>query len=302
MPIVSGAYDPKAREARLAGLAGRQHGVVSLEQLLRLGFNASFVKRAVSSRRLVRLHRGVFAVGHGNVGLKGRALAAQLACGFDAVVSHHSSAALYGTRQEEPGTIHVTLPKWRRNRPGIHTHESRSLRPDEIRIWWGIRVTSPERTLVDLADALTIDELEGTLSEFHRLGLLGRHETRFPHHPGRTGLAAVLRRGVRMTRSQIERRFLTDLRAAGDLPLPLTNERMHGYEADVYWPDHALVVEIDDYLTHGDRVAFERDRRKQTAYALAGIQTIRITEETLPGAVATVRALMAASTSTSRRG
>lgn len=73
-----------------------------------------------------------------------------------------------------------------------------------------------------------------------------------------------------MTHSQIERRFLKDLRAAGDLPLPLTNYWMHGYEADLYWADHGLVIEIDDYLTHGDRVAFERDRRKQTAYALEG--------------------------------
>lgn len=103
-------------------------------------------------------------------------------------------------------------------------------------------------------------------------------------------------RGVRMTRSQIERRFLKDLRGAPDIPLPLTNHWMHGYEADFYWPASRLVVEIDDYRTHGDLLAFERDRRKQTAYALAGIQIIRITEATLPRAVATVRALQAART------
>ena len=109
-----------------------------------------------------------------------------------------------------------------------------------------------------------------------------------------------------MTRSQIERRFLRDLRNALDIPLPLTNHWMHGYEADFYWADANLVVEIDDYLTHGDRLAFERDRRKQTAYALEGLQMIRITEETLPGAVATVRRLRLASghrwTATSRPG
>jgi len=109
-----------------------------------------------------------------------------------------------------------------------------------------------------------------------------------------------------MTRSQIERRFLNDLRAARDLPLPLTNHRLHGFEADLYWPEHALVVEIDDYSTHGDRLAFERDRRKQNAYVLAGLGVILLTEETLPGGVATVRPFLTAdgrrSTATSRPG
>jgi very-short-patch-repair endonuclease len=95
-----------------------------------------------------------------------------------------------------------------------------------------------------------------------------------------------------MTRSQLERAFLTAIRAAGDIPEPLVNQRLHGFEADFYWPEPALVVEIDDYLTHGDRLAFERDRRKQTAYALEGILTIRITEETLSSAVGTVRRLI----------
>lgn len=293
MPDLSGADDPKPPEARLAALAGRQHGVVSREQLLGLGFTESFVKRALKAGRWIRLHRGVFAIGHANVGLKGRAMAAQLACGSGAVVSHGSAAALYGIRKEEPGPIHVTLPQSRANRPGLHTHESRSLRPDDVRIWWDVRVTTVERTLVDLADTLSTDELEQALSEAHRLGFIDRATTSFPHHPGRTGLAAVLRRGVRMTRSQIERRYLKDLRAAGDLPMPLANHWMHGYEADLHWPDHGLVIEIDDYLTHGDRRAFERDRRKQTAYALEGIMMIRLTEETLPEAVVTTRRLLA---------
>lgn len=280
--------------------------MIDLEQLLELGLSEWAARRRVASGRWIRLHRGVFAVGHGNVGLKGRAMAAQLACGSEAVISHHSAAALYGIRNEEPGPIHVTLPQSRSDRPGIHTHESRSLRPDEIRIWWGVRVTTVERTLVDLAGNLTTDELEHALSEAHRLSFVDRNATHFPHHPGRTGLAAVLKRGVRMTRSQIERRFLNDLRAARDLPLPLTNHRLHGFEADLYWPEHALVVEIDDYSTHGDRLAFERDRRKQNAYVLAGLGVIRLTEETLSGGVATVRPFLTAdgrrSTATSRPG
>ncbi len=239
------------------------------------------------------MYRGVCAYGHPSGRLQARTMAAQLAMGPDAVVSHRTAAALLGIRPEHPGPIEVTLPNWRRNRPGIRAHESRSLTPDDVRIWYGIRVTNVKRTLVDLADVLTADELESALSEAHRLGLIDRATTRFPHDPGRKGLAAVLKRGARMTRSQIERRFLRDLRKAGDVPLPLTNHRMHGFEADCYWPDHALVVEIDDYRTHGDRLAFERDRRKQTAYTLVGLRLLRITEETLPGAVETVRTAMA---------
>lgn len=95
-----------------------------------------------------------------------------------------------------------------------------------------------------------------------------------------------------MTRSQIERTFLNDVRLAADIAVPLANERVEGFEADFFWPGHRLVVEIDTYLTHGDRITFERDRRKQTAYARAGIMTLRITEETLSQAVANVRAVI----------
>jgi len=281
VPDLSDAYRPEPQEVRLARIAAWQFGVVTLEQLRMVGLSDRAVSRRVASGRLHRLHRGVFAIGLPHIGFRGRAMAAQLALGPDAVVSHQSAGAILGIIGEHDGPIHVTLPRDRRDRPGIRVHESRSLRAQDTRIYHNVRVTWVQRTLVDLADVLTIDELERALSEAHRLGFVDRG-ARFPHHPGRKGLAAVLRRGVRMTRSQIERRLLAELRVTGDIALPLTNHRMHGYEADMYWPAHGLVVEIDDYTTHGDRLAFERDRRKQTAYALAGLTVIRITEETLP--------------------
>lgn len=293
-------YDGQRQEVRLAGLAGRQHGVVSFAQIRSLGLSESFVERAVAAGRLHRVYRGVYAVGHRNVSQPGRFMAAVLACGPGAVLSHRSAAVLWGIASPRSGPVHVTHPKSRRSRRGLHLHQSRFAAGD-VRIWWGVRVTSPQRTLVDLADVCTTGEVDAALSECHRLGLLERSELR-AHHPGRKGLGAVLRLGQRMTRSQIERRFLADIRAAGDIALPSTNHEMHGFEADLYWPAHALVVEIDDYSTHGERRAFERDRRKQTAYALAGIQIVRITEETLPGAVGTVRLLLDASTARSRRG
>lgn len=290
MPELSLHQREQPPEAALAALAGSQFGVVSVEQLRGLGVSHQMIWRRVRTGRWRRIHRGVVRVGHATTDLRARAWGAQLACGPDAVVSHHTAAALWNLVKDHPGPVHITLPQSRRNRPGLHFHESRS--PNETRIWYGLRITTPIRTLVDLADHVTTDELERALSEAHRLGYVDRHATDFGRHPGRKGLTRVLKRGARMTRSQIERRFLRDLRADSTVPLPLTNERLYGYEADCYWPDHGLVVEIDVYATHGDRLAFERDRRKQTAYALHGIMILRITDETLPGAIAAVRRLI----------
>ncbi|MEA2126844.1 MAG: hypothetical protein QOI80_3626 [Solirubrobacteraceae bacterium] len=120
MTDLPSGYDPQRREAALARLAGRQHGVVSLAQLLNLSFSESFVKRAVRSGRLIRVHRGVYAVGHLNLGLRGRAKAAELATG--GVISHISAAELLGIAREASGPIHVTVPQYRRDRPGLVLH------------------------------------------------------------------------------------------------------------------------------------------------------------------------------------
>jgi len=291
VPDLPFAYRKKPPEVAVRLLGGSQFGYVGVAQLHQLGFSDAAITRRVQAGRWVRAHRGVILVGHATSDYRGRAWAAQLAYGSAAVVSHQAAGTLWEIVRYD-GPVHLTLPRRRRPRPGIVAHESRSLVAEQVRIHYGLRITNPIRTLVDLADTFTTDQLERALSEAHRLGYVDRHATDFGRHPGRRGLVHVLRRGARMTRSQIERRFLNALRAAGDIPLPLANERLHGYEADFYWPQFALVVEIDAYATHGDRLSFERDRRKQTAYALAGIALVRITEETLPAAVATVRRLI----------
>jgi putative AbiEi antitoxin of type IV toxin-antitoxin system len=300
VPELRSGYEPQHREARLARLVGRQHGVVHFEQLLALGFSRSWIKRAKRSGRLISLHRGVYAVSSLAIGLEGRAMAGQLAGGELATVCRDTAAALLGIRRDRAGPVHLALPHYRRNRRGLVFHEG-TLSHDDTRIWRNITITSVERTLIDLGDTLTTDELEKALSEARRLGHVDFE--RLKHSPGRKGMTAVLARGFRMTRSDIERAFLTDLRAAGDVPLPETNVGLHGFEADMYWRAHDLVAEIDDYLTHGDRLAFERDRRKQNAYLLAGLQTLRVTQESLPGAVGAVRALTTGgSRARSRRG
>lgn len=299
-PAYVPACKAQPREARLTRLVGRQHGVVAYQQLLALGFSPSWVARAVRAGRLVRLHRGVYAAGNLAIGLPGRAMAGQLAGGEQAVLSYRTPAALLGFGSDR-GPIHLTLPHYRENRPGLVFHESVSLASEDVRIWRNLTITSVERTLIDLADHLTTDELEKSLSQARALGHVDMRT--LARSPGRKGMTAVLRRGFRMTRSDIERAFLRALRTAGDVPLPETNVRVLGFEADMYWREHDLIAEIDDYLTHGDRLAFERDRLKQNTFLLAGIQTLRITQESLPGAVGAVRALTTgASPARSRRG
>lgn len=287
MPDFWPAYGAQSPEAAAIRLAGTQSGRLSVMQLKELGVTKRMIETRVQSGRWRREHRGVILLGHQTADYRGRCWSAQLAYGPDAVISHLAAAAIWGLVQYD-GPVHITLPSRRRSRPGILTHESRALAPEQVRIHYGLRITNPLRTLVDCAELLTTDQLEQALSEAHRLGYLQRHGLTV-QSPGRKGETSVLARGARMTRSQIERAFLRDLRAATDIPEPLTNERIHGFEADFFWPQYDLAVEIDVYATHGDRLSFERDRRKQTAYALAGITTLRITEYTLPTAVHTVR-------------
>ena len=288
MPEHFNPHGGKPQEAAARILAGSQFGRLSVRQLKDLGFSSRMVDRRVGSGRWRREYRGVILVGHATGDYRGRAWAAQLAYGADAVISHEAAGAIWEIVTYD-GPVHVTLPHCRSSRGGTRTHESRTLSADQIRIHYGLRVTNPIRTLVDLADTLTIDELERALSEAHRLGYVQRHGLKAPHAPGRKGLTEVLRRGARMTRSGIESILLNEIRLTPDIPVPVTNHRIGAFEADMYWPDHGLVIEIDTYLTHGDRLSFERDRRKQTAYALSGLTTLRVTEETLPTAVASVR-------------
>jgi very-short-patch-repair endonuclease len=288
VPDFSLRYGEQTPEAAAIRLAGSQCGRLSVTQLAELGVTKQMIWRRLQAGRWRREHRGVILVGHETADHRGRCWAAQLAYGPDAVVSHQSAGALWEiVGHDRP--VHLTLPHRRRSRDGITSHESRSLADDDVRIHYGLRVTNPLRTLVDLADVLTLHELERALSEAHRLGYVERHSLTAPRTPGRKGLVAVLRRGARMTRSQIERTLLDAIRATADIPLPRTNHRIGDFEADLYWPEYGLVVEIDVYATHGDRLSFERDRRKQTAFALLGLTTLRITEATLPTAIPSIR-------------
>jgi hypothetical protein len=268
----------------VAALAERQHGVVEYSQLIQLGVSEDMITWWSRDGRLAQVHRGVYAVGHANLSVHGRFLAAVLACGPKAALSHQSAAVLWGLRHPRGPRIDVTVPTpgGRARRRVVVVHRS-LVRPGEITIRDGIRVTTPARTLLDLAGLLTRRQLERTLDEAEFLGL---DLSGLAPRPGKRG-AALLRAvltdhdaGSTWTRSKLEERMLALCRAAG-LPRPLVNAYVEGIEVDFHWPAQKLVVEIDDWSSHRGRGAFERDRLRDAALVENGWRVVRITRARL---------------------
>lgn len=270
-------------------MARRQYGVVSHRQLVDLGLTRGAVHRRVEEGRLHRLHRGVYAVGHPAVALRGRWLAAVLSCGPGALLSHRSAAALWELRPDAGGAVDVTVVgSGRRPHSGVRLHRTRWLDPDERMVRDGIPVTSVARTLLDVAVTVAPREFERAYEEADRRGRLSiaaveRLLERSPGHHG-TGRFAVLvgeeRAAVAFTRSELEARFLALCRDSG-LPRPLVNVRVAGYEVDAFWPRSRLVVELDGYAYHRTRRSFERDRAKDAALQRAGCRVMRATHHML---------------------
>jgi very-short-patch-repair endonuclease len=293
---------PHARERQIAALAGRQHGVVAYRQLQALGFGRGAIGRRVSAGRLHRVHFGVYAVGHRVVSLHGRWMAAVLACGDLAVLSHRDAAALHGIRRDARPSVDVSAPRSRRPREGITLHRPVVLeRRDRTRVD-GIPVTTLDRTLLDLATVVGRRQLERAYEEADRLQLLDvraveRQLARAWRRPGSHALRMVVQQalGWAETRSELERRFLRLCRSAS-LPRPAVNSVLAGFEVDMAWPPQRLVVELDGFGYHRTRAAFERDRLRDARLQVAGFRVLRITQrrlETEPErVVAELRALL----------
>lgn len=274
------------RDRRLAELAGRQHGVISIRQLEALfGYSADAVFRAAASGRLQRLHRGVYAVGHDNLSLHGRSLAAVLAAGEGALLSHYSAAWLWGLRRGSPSPFHVTTPISRRHRlaPSINRHRSRTLNEADRRLQEGIPVTSVARTLLDQAALVPPRNLRRLLkcSEERKLFDLATVHDVLARNRGHRGakrlqLAIALYEPPPFTRSEFEAAFFAAVLAKG-LPRPRANYSLLGIEVDLFWPRHRFVVELDLFETHGTRESFEDDRLRQEDLLLAGIGMTRVT-------------------------
>jgi very-short-patch-repair endonuclease len=268
-------------DARLAKLAERQHGVVSRGQLLELGLGKSAIGDWVMRGRLHGVHRGVYAVRYPTLTRNGRFMAAVLACGEGAALSHFSAAVLWGMLNEWGGAIHVTSDA-RRRRPGLVVHEA-SLGGGEVLKRAGIPVTAPARTLIDLADLAPRRTLERAIDEAEYLrldctGLAPRHGRR-----GNGTLSSVLavhRPGSTRTRSELEEMFIRLCDQHG-LPRPEVNVHIEGYECDFVWRDQRLIVETDGAAAHSGERRRVRDLERDAELAAAGWRVIRITYERL---------------------
>jgi very-short-patch-repair endonuclease len=274
--------------------ARRQHGVVTREQLRGLGISARQVDGALARGELRPLHRGVYLVGP-LTPPHAREIAAVLACGAHAAISHRSASYLYGLLPypAQLGPIDVTIKGRHTGRhPGIRLHRTATLSPHEIRERRGIPVTAPPRTVIDLAGCCTPLEPEEAVAEAFALRLTNRTQLlrAISDRPGRRGIARLRRLldgGPKRTRSVPERHLLSLLRAA-KLPEPETNFRVAGWEVDLDGPGHRLVVEVDGYAAHSSPRAFERDRHKDAELTALGLTVRRFSARQVrnrPGAV-----------------
>jgi len=274
-------------------LAVRQHGTVSRAQLIDLGLGHGAIDHRVKRGLLHPVHRGVYAVGHPVLSREGRWLAAVLAAGPGAVLSHMAAASLWCIRDSHARDVDVIVPRDRK-RPGIRIHRV-VLRADEVTVHRGIPVTNPARTLLDLAEQVTPHQLERAVheAEYLRLtsavsldGLLTRHHGR----RGTKALKDVVSRG-RLGQDRARNDFEVDFIAFVDahrLPRPRMNQPIGRYVVDAVWPQQRLVVELDGRDAHGTTRAFEADRARDRDLQTAGFRVLRITSRQLDNDAATI--------------
>jgi hypothetical protein len=243
---------------------------VTRAQLLGAGVTDEEIKQRLRRGTLLRVHRGVYRVGHRAPSVEARYLAAVVACGDRAVLSGRAAGHLLGILKGSAPPPEVTTPTKRRLQ-GVKVRESRLDRGD-VTTWRGIPVTTVPRTLVDLASVLSPDDLARACHEAdvrHRTkpAMVDAVLARRPNSRGAAKLHAVLIGDVHVVLSRLERRFLEHVRAVRR-PLPVTNRPAGAHYVDCRWPEHRLTVELDSYRYHRSRHAWERDRRREReAYA-----------------------------------
>jgi very-short-patch-repair endonuclease len=280
-------------QERLWRLAARQHGVISRKQMRILGWSDDVIDHAIQVGRLHRVSHGVYALGHPHRSERGRLMAAVLACGKGAVVSHRSAGSLLELLDDGPVVIDVISPTTRgRKIDGIYLHRIRPPRLEETGRVDGIPCTSPSRTLVDLAGVVGEWTLRSAFERAARREMLDLGAIERSIDPRRRGMKVLLklleewrgaapllgRRG--RLKSPLEAKVLP-LLVGRDLPPPLFNAPVQiadgRIEVDFLWPDDRFVLEADSRDFHGTAVAFERDRRRDRELMRAGYSVLRVT-------------------------
>lgn len=283
-------------DVRIAEIARRQHGVVSVAQLRRAGISDDAARARTQAGRLHRIHRGVYAVGHMGLSSEGRFMAAVLAVGqgphreeesvlghWGAAVSHRCAASLWGLLSAEGSLCDVVVSGvgGRKRRAGIRVHRSISLVSLDVTLRRGIPVTTPGRTLADLRRAKATG----------RSGVVRARELRRAVRQANVlGLPVEDDHSTDRTRSDLEAAFL-GLCRRHRLPLPEVNVRVGRHLVDFLWRERRLVVETDSYLYHRGKAAFQDDRARDLELRRRGFEVLRLSEmqvEEEPGRVAEV--------------
>jgi hypothetical protein len=276
-------------DAEIAALAERQHGVVALRQLVELGLSARAVSHRAARGRLHRIHRGVYAVGHSKLTGYGHWMAAVLACGPNAVLSHRSAAGLWGLRPDNRRRSDISLPSpSARAKAAIEVHRSLTLTGNDVTSTDGIPCTTVARTLVDLGDVVNRRAVERAVEQAEVLRLFDLREVeraieRAGPRRGTGILVSVLGdlHGPTLTETDLEEAFLALCREAA-LPAPEVNVWMtlpDGTPAriDFLWRVERLAVETDGGPFHRTRQSRERDARRDQLLRLMAFEPVRFT-------------------------
>jgi predicted transcriptional regulator of viral defense system len=262
-------------------LAGEQHGVVTRRQLLGLGFGGRSIEHRIARGRLHPVGRGVYAVGWPQLTRDRRWMAAVLACGPGAALSHRSAASLWGIVGEENADIDVSVRRrCELRRPGLRIRGRPTLREADVTSRNWIPVTSPAQTMVDLATQLGPLDLERAINDADKRDVIHVEtlRTALDRHVGRPGVRPLRilidRLTFRLSDSDLEI-FFRPIAIAAGLPQPLSKQFVNGFEVDFYWPDLGLVVETDGPRFHRTPSAQARDARRDRAHVLAGMTPLR---------------------------
>lgn len=299
-----GAKKDAARSAVAWRLARRQHGVVTRRQLLECGFSSKGIKQRLENGRLHRVAQGVYAVGWPRLSKEGRWMAAVLACGEGAALSHRSAAALWGVGAERNGLIDISVRRRGRvRRAGIRVRSRPSLPAEDICTRAGIPTTTPVRTLIDLAAELPLRQVERAVNEADKRDLIDPESLRREleeraGEPGVKALRTLLDRDTfRLSDSDLEVRFRAIAEDAG-LPSPLTKHRVNGFEVDFFWPELGLIVETDGLRYHRTAATQSRDALRDQTHTAAGLTTLRFTHRQVRFEPTHVRRTLAATAAT----
>ena len=264
-----------AKFAAAATIAANQNGRITTAQLSECGIGKSGIEKGVRAGRLHQVHRGVLAVGHLAPSVFGDAHAAVLAGGDGALLSVRWAARLLGIRDGVGPRIDVTIPpSGHRTRPGIAFHRSEVL-PFERGTFAQIPITSPARTMVDLAHHLgERDGIEWALREMQFRRLYDHRLLELSNRRRPSRFLNALLEDLAPTGSPLEVAFLNRVVRRHGLPEPVSQARPCGFRVDFFWEQALLVVEVDG-RNHDEPLMKLADAHRDAILAAAGITVQR---------------------------